>query len=345
MKRVLIGDAEDHVEAALDTIAMGKQALVFFMSRRSAEKAADDIAAAIRKRAGIQDNLDLQNLEKLSEGVRTALSSPTRQCERLAKAARIGVAFHHSGLAGKQRTLLEEAFRDKTLRVICSTPTLAAGVDLPSFRTIIRDSKRFGNYGMQYVPVLEYLQMAGRSGRPSYDEYGECLLIAKTPAQKRELYERYVLGEPEEITSKLAAEPALRTHVLALIANGVVASIAELEAFIGETFYAHQFRDQARLRFIVEKIIHFLAQEGFVSSASEPTDDDPFVAASELGADALTITPLGRRVSELYIDPLSAATMLRAMRADRAELVGYVHLLASLLELRPLPSVRKKDES
>jgi helicase len=343
VKRVLTGEEESHIEAALDTIRMGKQALIFFGSRRSAEKAADDVSAAIRKRASIIETINAEKLQALSTGLRTALSTPTKQCERLANAARHGAVFHHSGLAGAQRSLIEEAFRDKTIRVICATPTLAAGVDLPSFRTIIRDSKRFGNYGMQYIPVLEYLQMAGRSGRPSYDEYGESILIAKTSGQKQELYERYILGEPEEITSKLAAEPALRTHILALVANGIVSSIDELERFISRTFYAYQYRDQRRLTFIIEKITHFLSSEGFITSESNPAPDDPFVSAADLGGGGLSITPLGKRVSELYLDPLSASLIVRSMRSDRTQIVGYVHLLSLMLELRPLPSVRKAD--
>ena len=343
MKRTLTGEEESHVEAALDTIRIGKQALIFFGSRRSAEKAADDVSAAVRKRASIIETIESEKLAKLSHSIRTALPSPTKQCERVANAAKHGVAFHHSGLSGAQRSLIEEAFRDKTLRVICATPTLAAGVDLPSFRTIIRDSKRYSNYGMQYIPVLEYLQMAGRSGRPSYDEYGESILIAKTPAAKNELYERYILGAPEEITSKLAAEPALRTHILALIANGIVSSTDELERFIARTFYAYQYRDQRRLSFIIEKIIAFLAQEGFIDSESNPPADDPFVSAAELGGGRLSPTPLGTRVSELYLDPYSASILIRGMRSERTELVGYVHLLSLMLELRPLPSVRKGD--
>ena len=343
MKRVLTGEEESHIEAALDTIRIGKQTIIFFGSRRSAEKAADDVSAAIRKRATLLEGLETAKLEKLSDGLRRALSTPTKQCERLSKAAKNGAAFHHSGLAGKQRDLIEESFKDKTLRVICATPTLAAGVDLPSFRTIIRDSKRFGSYGMQYIPVLEYLQMAGRSGRPSYDDYGESILIAKTSAQKRELYERYILGEPEEITSKLAAEPALRTHILALIANGIVTSTDELERFMSKTFYAHQYKDARRVRFIIEKIIHFLSSEGFIRSESAPPPDDPFVSAADLGGGGLTITPLGKRVSELYLDPYSASLIVRAMRSDKTNIVGYVHLLSLMLELRPLPSARKAD--
>jgi helicase len=123
----------------------------------------------------------------------------------------MGVAFHHAGLANRERTHVEECFKKDQLKVIVATPTLAAGVNLPARRVILRDYHRFEKSRGRYaIPILEYKQMAGRAGRPKYDKYGEAILIAKTEQEQESLMDHYVLSEPESITSKLASPSALR---------------------------------------------------------------------------------------------------------------------------------------
>ena len=87
----------------------------------------------------------------------------------------------------------------------------SAGINLPAFRVIVRDLHRFEGY-MTEIPVLEYLQMCGRAGRPDFhDDFGEAVTIAKAPGDVEWIQDRYWNGEPEPIHSKLASLPALRT--------------------------------------------------------------------------------------------------------------------------------------
>jgi helicase len=83
--------------------------------------------------------------------------------KRLASCIEKGIAFHHAGLAHSQRKIVEDNFRKGDIKIICCTPTLAFGLNLPAFRAIMKDLKRYGGrWGMQWIPVLEYQQCIGK---------------------------------------------------------------------------------------------------------------------------------------------------------------------------------------
>ncbi|MEM3153949.1 MAG: helicase-related protein [Candidatus Woesearchaeota archaeon] len=310
------------INLALDTIDIKKQALIFVNAKRSAEKVAEDICK--------KSSLKSAELDKLSESVRTVLSKPTKQCERLAASVKRGIAFHHAGLAAKQKELIEDAFRSGLVKIICCTPTLAAGVDLPAFRSIIRDVRRFGMHGMAHIPVLEFLQMAGRAGRPKYDKFGETIVIAQTESDKEYIIERYLKGIPEDIYSKLAVEPVFRTYLLSLISARIISSNDSIISFFSKTFWAYQYRDIARMERIIGKTLNQLVDWGFLQEVNE----------------GFRATMLGKRIAELYIDPLTAFNLLnRLEKATHTSLksISLLHAVANTLEMRPLLSVKQRE--
>ncbi|OIO64717.1 hypothetical protein AUJ68_05030 [Candidatus Woesearchaeota archaeon CG1_02_57_44] len=334
------------VEIALDTINMRKQALIFVNSKRSAEKVAEDIAKQIKDTQPEWELLAAQALK--------ALSRPTKQCARLALCLRKGVAYHHAGLVHKQRELIEDAFRAGTIRIISATPTLAFGMDLPAFRCIVRDLRRFGQGGMVPLPVLEVQQMFGRAGRPGKEDYGEAICIAGSEAEKQDIIDTYFNGLPEEIISKLANEKTLRTYVLSLIATGFANSHASLMDIFSKTFYASQFKDLGRIGQRVAAATEQLEEWGFVQSeessntSSSRAKDIGFISAADLDKpDTARIrpTPLGRRVAELYLDPLAARHILDGFaRATILSPFGVLHLLTSSSEFfQPRPRAKEME--
>ena len=318
---------------ALDTIKISKQALVFVNTKRGAEKTAEDIAKKVKT-----ESIDLK---RLSEEILKALSRPTKQCERLASCVKKGIAFHHAGLVAKQRELIEDNFRNGKIKIISCTFTLAYGLDLPAFRAIIKDLRRYSQRGYNFIPVLEYLQMAGRAGRPKFDSFGESIVIANTDAEKEKIYEMYVLGEPEDIFSKLAVEPVLRTYLLSLITANFTRSKKEIMEFFSKTFWAYQFSDIGKLEMVIMKVLDLLAEWEFIIKGGED-----FKRADELDDFKVKATIIGKRVAELYIDPLTAHFFICCLREasdKRLSDFSFLQMMSNTLEMRPLLRVKVKE--
>lgn len=305
------------VNLALHTIEAGGQALVFRSTRKgavsSAKKAASKVEAALSK--PIKRSLKRVAQQILSTGEQTRIS------EMLARLVKCGTAFHHAGLGGSHRRILETAFRNGKIKVIAATPTLAFGVNLPARTVVIHDYRRYEpELGYYPIRVLEYKQMAGRAGRPRYDNIGEALLIARNKDEQDYLMESYVAAKPERIWSKMAVERVLRSHVLATIAAGFAHTEQGVYDFFAKTFYAHQYGVQA-IKGVIERTLQFLCKEKMIDASNGN----------------ILATRFGRRVSELYIDPISGVLIREALknRAQKLTDLSFLHMVAHTPDIFP----------
>jgi Superfamily II helicase len=114
-----------------------------------------------------------------------------------------GVAFHHAGLNQNCRTIIETEFRKGTIKLLSSTPTLAAGVNLPARRVVISSVNRYNAKvgANRPISILEYKQLSGRAGRPQYDDYGESIIVGN--GNTEDLIEYYINGEPNQLYQRL----------------------------------------------------------------------------------------------------------------------------------------------
>ncbi len=299
-----------------DTLAEGGSTLVFVNSRRNAEGAAKRLAGTTD---GLLDPGERDRLADLARELRDV--SDTETSEDLAACVEQGAAFHHAGLASEHRSLVEDAFRERLIKVVAATPTLAAGVNTPSRRVVVRDWRRYSGDagGMQPLSVLEVHQMMGRAGRPGRDPYGEALLLANSHDELDELLDRYVWADPEPVESKLAREPSMRTHLLATVASGFANSREALLEFLDQTLYATQYRRGGdggdNLERVVDTTLEYLQVNGFVEGVG--------------GDDRLEATSLGHTVSRLYLDPMSAAEIIDGLEATPdPTALGLYHLVS-----------------
>ncbi|MFX1482018.1 MAG: DEAD/DEAH box helicase [Promethearchaeota archaeon] len=309
--RIIKRERKDEVaDIICDTLNDKGQVLVFVSSRRSTIAVAKKIAPSLRRYI-TQDEVLL-----LSKGAKKIASSPSapEASKTLARLITNGVAFHHAGLDNKERGLVEDYFKDNLLKVIVATPTLAAGVNLPARRVLIRDYRRFDqNQGSYAIPVLEYKQMAGRAGRPKYDDYGEAILFARTEPEHDFLIDNYTLSEPEEITSKLASPRAVRAHLLASIAAEMTQTREEVDTLISGTFFSHQ-NGSNEIDHHISNALAFLESGGLIETSQ--------------GSAVFSATSLGKRASRLYIDPYTAILLRDIMtETSKSSTLGLLHLL------------------
>ena len=200
-----------------------------------------------------------------------------------------GVAFHHAGLNQNCRETIETEFRKGTIKLLSSTPTLAAGVNLPARRVVISNINRYNAKvgANKPISVLEYKQLCGRAGRPQYDKFGEAIIVGNSNTD--EIIDYYINGEPEPIESKITDDKALRIHILSLIVTTPGIKKDEILEFFLDTLGGLQ-SSKATIKFGIDIALRFLLKEELLIKKG-----DRFVA-----------TEFGKKVSKLYIDPLTA---------------------------------------
>jgi len=322
---------------ALDNLP--DQCLVFVNTRRSAEAQAKRLGMLIGKRL---TNEETEALKTYTNELKSGADEVTSVDSNLTKLIERGVAYHHAGLTNRQRQLIEKGFREKRIKALCATPTLAAGVNLPAKRVIIRDLTRWDSsfQSNQPLPVLEIQQMLGRAGRPGFDVDGEGVLIAKNNEQKAQIVETYFEGETEPVLSRLGSEPALRTHLLSLIASGTISTKEEMHSFLKKTLFGAQgelWRTQHR----INKVLDFLDKEDLIEI--EGKVDGEFIPANAPLQEKLKATAFGKKVSQLYIDPLSGVIIRKALESDvPANPLGLLHTIARTPDIYSL-YVRKNE--
>ena len=302
---------------AVYTVKSGNQALAFAGTRRNSISLAKKISTKIKP---FLSKPMKRSLKQLSEQI-LATGERTRLGEQLADIVSGGTAFHHAGLSSGHRKIVENSFREGKIKVLTATPTLAFGMNLPARVVIINEYRRYeSGLGYYPIPVLEYKQMAGRAGRPKYDKIGDSILVAKTEDERDYLMESYILAETEKIWSKLAVERILRSHVLATIASDFAHTEQGIYEFFSKTFYAYQY-DPRAIKGVIQKSLGFLFTEKMI----------------EFNGDKIFATKFGRRVSELYIDPLTGVIIRDSFtnRANRITDVSFLHMIARTPDMFP----------
>ncbi|ELW63893.1 Helicase POLQ-like protein [Tupaia chinensis] len=158
----------DHLVALVTEVIPNYSCLVFCPSKKNCENVAEMICKFLSKEYLKQREKEKQELIKNLKHIGNG-----HLCPVLKRTVPFGVAYHHSGLTSDERKLLEEAYSTGVLCLFTCTSTLAAGVNLPARRVILRAPY----VAKEFLKRNQYKQMIGRAGRAGIDTVGESILI------------------------------------------------------------------------------------------------------------------------------------------------------------------------
>jgi helicase len=313
------------IDLCLETIKNGGQSLVFAETRVRSSSLAAKGAEAVAK---LLSRSEKKELEDISAKILDA-NEHTEMIKTLASLLKKGAGFHHAGLNQNCRETIEAEFRNGKIKLLASTPTLAAGVNLPARRVVISSIARYDVKSASNKPisVLEYKQLCGRAGRPQYDKFGEAVIVGNS--NTADLIEYYINGTPEPITSQLTNDKALRVHVLSYTVSNPGVKNEDLLEFFQKTLAGTQTRKNT-LKFSMDVAKRFLLNEKLIVQKAE----------------RFAATEFGKKVSMLYLDPLTAIYFKRGLEVvseNKKHTLGFLHLITSSEEFFPKFSLRNKD--
>lgn len=323
------------VFSAIETLVDGFSALVFCSTRSQCESVSKVIAENIfefgaKKKAHNDRTLELSakvsqqiKFPKIYNLLQSLKRTSTGLDKNLELVVRFGVAFHHAGLSIEERALIENSFRDGTIRILCSTTTLSAGVNLPARRVLICSPF---DYRGSLLDVITYQQMIGRAGRKNIDTLGESFLFCKQKDLNQSLtlvksslrpvkskLIKYVNNNSQDVSNVDTGHESIQRAILEVIANETVSTFDDLKLYFSSTFFS-QNTTEFDMCTMFESVIGELFTKNLINSKSNTE---------------LKTTPLGMAVIASGVSPQDGVFIFNELDKARRKLclVNDLHLI------------------
>ncbi|MCU4741137.1 DEAD/DEAH box helicase [Halobacteria archaeon AArc-m2/3/4] len=208
-----------------------------------------------------------------------------RRCHEISRKLEYSAAPYHAGLDYRRRKTVERKFADQELSAVVTTAALAAGVDFPASQVIF-DSLAMG---IEWLSVQEFHQMLGRAGRPDYHDEGKVYVLVEPDCSYHNSMEmtedevafKLLKGDMESVMTHYD-EGAAVEETLANVTVGGKAAKRLNDRMLGEVPTKHA----------IGKLLQYDFIDGF-----EPT-------------------PLGRVVTEHFLEPGESFALLDGIRKD-----------------------------
>ncbi|XP_063466382.1 helicase POLQ-like isoform X6 [Symphalangus syndactylus] len=305
----------DHLVALVTEVIPNYSCLVFCPSKKNCENVAEMICKFLSKEYLKHKEKEkcemIKNLKNIGNG---------NLCPVLKRTIPFGVAYHHSGLTSDERKLLEEAYSTGVLCLFTCTSTLAAGVNLPARRVILRAPY----VAKEFLKRNQYKQMIGRAGRAGIDTIGESILILQEKDKQQVL--ELITKPLENCYSHLVQEftKGIQTLFLSLIGLKIATNLDDICHFMNGTFFGVQqkilLKEKSLWEITVESL-RYLTEKGLLQK-------DTIYKSEEEVQYNFHITKLGRASFKGTIDLAYCDILYRDLKKGLEGLV-----LESLLHL------------
>lgn len=228
----------------------------------------------------------------------TAYNKIQFQDRNLMDCVKRGISFHHAGLCFEDRKKVESEFTEGRIQILCSTSTLAVGVNLPAYLVIIKGTNIWELSEMKSYSNLEILQMMGRAGRPQFEKEGCAVIMTEEENEVR--YKRLLNGS-DLLESKLHLE--LIEHLCAEISLGTIKTTDDALEWLHNTFFYVRFQKNPRAYNELNKYVPYSTDcevflRRFCSIVSNKLENANLVRTIE---QKFTCTPYGHALVRHYV--------------------------------------------
>lgn len=217
--------SQDVIVPLVRKLVQDKEKILIFRNRRGpAEGCAEYLANEL-------------GLPPVTEALRQLPSHDTSAAStRLRNCLHGGTAFHNTNLGPEERWIVESFFQSPEggIFALAATTTLAAGINTPASTVVLAENNFVGDDGREFT-IAEYKNMIGRAGRLGFNEKGKSILLAENSIERRQLFQKYVLGTPEPVRSSFR-DHDLPTWVLRLLSQVRRVTRSEVPKLLVHTF-------------------------------------------------------------------------------------------------------------
>lgn len=311
-------------EQCLEALRRGVSVMIFVHSRKDTVKTAQTFAQ-LAQQDGTTELFLGENRDKFG---REMGRFNNRNMQELFQ---LGFATHNAGMARHERKMSEKLFAGGGVRVLCTTATLAWGVNLPAAVVIIKGTDVYDAQkgGFSDLGISDVIQIFGRAGRPQYKQSGTGILC--TSAEKMDHYLDAITNQ-YPIESRFAKQ--LPEHLNAEIALGSVSNVQEAVQWLGYTYwYVRALRSPQtygllpkdlaedtdlsahRRKLVLEAVFRLRRAQMIIF------DEDDI-------SETLTVKDVGRIASEFYL-PVSAVEVFHEKIGPLSSEMNFIEVMCA----------------